>query len=189
MTLHTFSAEASAALPGPEWLRQRRAAGHDAFAATPLPTEGEEVWRYAPIGELALGDFAPAAADGQAGAGAEAGEQLLAAVTATLGSAVAGSVLVHGGRAAAFHVAAGPASSGFSFGPAGEVEGSRAMLGSVQQGGDALVRLNDAFAPDPVFVDVPAGVTVDGPVLVVHWCEPGAAAFPRLACAPARGLP
>ncbi len=52
------------------------------------------------------------------------------------------------------------------------------MLGSVQHGGDALVRLNDAFTPDPVFVDVPAGVTVDGPVLVVHWCEPGAA-FPR----------
>ena len=31
------------------------------------------------------------------------------------------------------------------------------MLGSVQHGGDALVRLNDAFAPDPVFVDVPGG--------------------------------
>ena len=54
------------------------------------------------------------------------------------------------------------------------------MLGSVQHGGDALVRLNDAFAPDPVFLDVPAGVTVDGPVLLVHWCDPGAAAFPRL---------
>ena len=52
------------------------------------------------------------------------------------------------------------------------------MLGSVQQGGDALVRLNDAFAPDPVFVDVPAGVQVGAPVLIVHWCD-GASAFPR----------
>jgi Fe-S cluster assembly protein SufD len=180
LTLHTFSAEASAELPGPEWLRQRRAAGYDAFVATPLPTESEEVWRYAPIGELALGDFAPEAA-GSDGAGSAEGEQLLADVTAALGSALAGSVLVHGGRARTFTVAPGAASAGLSFGTAGEVEGSRTMLGSVQQGGDALVRLNDAFAPDPVFVDVPAGVTVDGPVLVVHWCEPGAAAFPRLA--------
>ena len=52
------------------------------------------------------------------------------------------------------------------------------MLGSVQQGGDALVRLNDAFAPDPVFVDVPAGMQVGAPVLIVHWCD-GASAFPR----------
>ena len=50
---------------------------------------------------------------------------------------------------------------------------------SVQSGGDALVRLNDAFMPDGVFVDVPAGLTVERPVLVVHWCEPGARRFPR----------
>ena len=56
---------------------------------------------------------------------------------------------------------------------------SRHLLGSVQHGGDALVLLNDAFTPDPVFVDVPAGVTVERPLLVVHWCGPGAAAFPR----------
>ena len=45
----------------------------------------------------------------------------------------------------------------FAFGRADDVPGSAESLGSVQQGGDALVRLNDAFAPDPVFVDVPAG--------------------------------
>ena len=38
-TLHTFTAEASAALPGPDWLRRRRAAAFEAFAATPLPSE------------------------------------------------------------------------------------------------------------------------------------------------------
>ena len=32
------------------------------------------------------------------------------------------------------------------------------MLGRVQEGGDALVRLNDAFLPDAVLVDVPAGM-------------------------------
>jgi Fe-S cluster assembly protein SufD len=52
------------------------------------------------------------------------------------------------------------------------------MLGSVQEGGDALVRLNDAFTPDPVFVDVPAGVRVEAPVLIVHWCD-ASSVFPR----------
>ncbi len=49
----------------------------------------------------------------------------------------------------------------------------------MQQGGDALVLLNDAFAPDPVFIDVPDGVQVDQPVLVVHWCGGEGAVFPR----------
>ncbi len=172
-TLHTFSAEASAGLAGPGWLRERRAAGYEAFASTPLPSESEEVWRYSPIDRLALDEFGPELGDGPA----PAGEELQAAVEAALGS-VAGSVLVHNGRAGTF--VAGRGATGLSFGRAEDVAASPDMLGSVQHGGDALVRLNDAFAPDPVFVDVPAGVAVDGPVLLVHWCDPGAATFPRL---------
>jgi len=173
-TLHTFNAEASASLAGPGWLRERRAAGYEAFASTPLPSDSEEVWRYSPIDRLALDEFAPELPDGLA----PAGEELQAAVEAALGS-VAGSVLAHNGRAGTF-VAASLTAAGLSFGRAEDVAGSPDMLGSVQRGGDALVRLNDAFAPDPVFVDVPAGVTVDGPVLLVHWCDAGAATFPRL---------
>ena len=56
-----FSAEASASLAGPDWLRQRRAGGYEAFASTPLPAESEEVWRYSPIDELSLDDFVPSA--------------------------------------------------------------------------------------------------------------------------------
>ena len=175
--LHTFNAEASAGLAGPGWLRQRRAAGHEAFVSTPLPTESEEVWRYSPIDHLALDEFAPA--PGPPGVSAAA-EELRAAVEAVLGT-VAGSVLVHNGRAGTFAVAGTPGAPAFAFGRADDVPGSRLMLGSVQAGGDALVRLNDAFTPDPVFVDVPAGATVAGPLLVVHWCDAGAAAFPRLA--------
>jgi Fe-S cluster assembly protein SufD len=172
-TLHTFSAEASAALTGPDWLRERRAAGYEAFSSTPLPSEEEEVWRYTPIADLALEEFAPGSPD----ASGSPGEDMLAALREDLGS-TAGSVLVHGGRPDAFAVGNGHASE-FSFGRAGEVPTSRDLLGLVQRGGDALVRLNDAFTPDPVFVDVPAGVALDQPLLVVHWCEPGAAAFPR----------
>jgi len=175
VTLHTFTAEASAALDGPEWLRERRAAGYEALASCALPSESEEVWRYTPINNLVLDDFAPPTHDGPA----PAGDQLLAAVTTALGS-VTSSVLVHNGRASTFNtpLPAGAGAAAFAIGRADDVPGSAEMLGSVQQGGDALVRLNDAFAPDPVFVDVPEGVQVGAPVLIVHWCD-GSSAFPR----------
>jgi Fe-S cluster assembly protein SufD len=171
VTPSTFTPQASAALTGPDWLRARRAAGYEAFASCELPSESEEVWRYTPINQLALDDFAAPSQDGPA----PAGDQLLAALTTALGS-VAGSVLVHNGCASAFTTTA----AGLSFGRAEDVAGSSDMLGSVQQGGDALVRLNDAFAASPVFVDVPAGVRVEAPVLIVHWCDDWTA-FPRTA--------
>jgi Fe-S cluster assembly protein SufD len=170
-TLHTFTAEASAALPGPDWLRRRRAAGFESFTTLALPRESEEVWRYTPIDELNLADFtlAPAATSSPEGAA------LLAETQAALG-ALAGSVLVVNGTP----LAPTPA-PGIAFGPARELNVAEALLGSVQQGGDALVRLNDAFAPDAVVIDVPAGTAVAGPLLVVHWCDTaGVAVFPRL---------
>ncbi len=174
VTLHTFTAEASAGLAGPDWLRGRRAAGHEAFASATLPSESEEVWRYTPIDRLVLDEFAPPGHD----APAPAGDQLLAALTTALGP-VAGSVLVHNGRASTFTTPGpGGAGAGFAFGGAADVPESSTMLGAVQAGGDALVRLNDAFAPDPVFVDVPGGADVGAPVLIVHWCD-GTSAFPR----------
>jgi Fe-S cluster assembly protein SufD len=60
------------------------------------------------------------------------------------------------------------------------------LFGAVLDGGDALVRLNDAFHPDAVVVDVPAGVRVDAPLVIVHFCDgetppegPRPAVFPR----------
>jgi len=177
LTVHTFSAEASAVLAGPHWLRERRAAGYEAFASTPFPSEGEEVWRYTPIDDLALEEFAPGPPDAPGPAAGSPAENMLAALGDELGS-TAGSVLVSDGQPGTVAIAHGHPPE-FAFGGAGDVPASRHLLGSVQHGGDALVLLNDAFTPDPVFVDVPAGVTVDRPLLVVHWCGPGAAAFPR----------
>jgi len=184
LTLSTFSAEASASLGGPDWLRRRRATGYEAFSSTPLPSESEEVWRYSPIDDLSLEDFSPgvAPAPEAAGAGSPEAIELFDALRRAVGRTAAG-VLVQGGRvvAATWSGAAGNGDpAAFAFGPAGGVAGSVDMLGSVQRDGDALVRLNDAFMPDPIFLDVPGGTTVDGPVLVVHWCEPKATSFPRL---------
>ena len=171
----TFSAETSARLEGPDWLRARRAESFSAFEAAPLPSEGEEVWRYSPIDDLDLDRFAPDAAppDGAGdGAGAAAGAALLASLSSALGTTAA-TVLVDSGRPGEFSDV-----DAFSFGRAADLVSAREMLGDVQDGGDALVRLNDAFLPDAVFVDVPDGVVVDAPVLVVHWTG-GSAAFPR----------
>ena len=169
VTLHTFTAEASAGLAGPDWLRARRAAGYEAFASSPLPSESEEVWRYTPIDDLDLDDFAPPA--GAAGRPRRATSCWPRSPTA-LGP-VAGSVLVHNGRAGTFTTpGAGRAAGSPSGGPT-TCPGRPTCSGAVQEGGDALVRLNDAFAPDPVFVDVPAGLEVDAPVLIVHWCDAG----------------
>ena len=68
----------------------------------------------------------------------------------------------------------------------GDIADAERMVGHVQVGGDALVLLNDAFFPDAVLIDVPAGVVVPHPILVMHWCDqdedeslPNGAAFPR----------
>lgn len=185
-TLHTFSAEASAGLGGPRWLQNRRESGYAAFSATPLPSESEEVWRYTPIDELDLARFVPptsrATPDATNGA-----DTLLTDLTTSLGP-TAGHVLLHNGVPGTFvrstETEDGP--EGLSFGDAGTVSHAEEMLGSVQDGGDALVRLNDAFVPDVVLVDVPAGVSVGVPLLVVHWCDEPAV-FPRLCVRAAEG--
>jgi Fe-S cluster assembly protein SufD len=162
-------------------LRERRAAGFAAFASAEMPSESEEVWRYSPINELDLDAFGPVA-----GGEAEAANVYLGELTPLLGE-LSGHVVVHNGSPGAFSADAG-AGPAFGFGGAADVDGARAMVGSVQVGGDALVRLNDAFAPDVVVVDVPAGVVVPHPILVLHWCDgvsdgapagAGSAVFPR----------
>src|SRR6185437_1437046 len=173
-------------LGGPDWLRRRRATGFEAFSSTPLPAESEEVWRYSPIDELALEDFSPELDPRSATAsGSPDAVELFESLRTALGRTAA-SVLVQGGRAVPANWARADGngngngdSEAFEFGPAESVAASVDMLGSVQRDGDALVRLNDAFSPEPIFVDVPGGVTVDGPVLVVHWSEPGTTSFPR----------
>jgi Fe-S cluster assembly protein SufD len=167
-----FTAEAAAGLTGPEWLRRRRAEAFDEFESLPLPSEKEEVWRYSPIDSLDLDGFFPSAA------GAEPPEGFVAEVAAEVAphSAV---VAVVGGRPASVSRPGLPESVVISGLAAAAPD--RSVLGEVLAGGDALVRLNDAFLPDALVVDVPAGVVVEAPIVVVHWLGgTGAPAwFPR----------
>ncbi len=72
--LEHFTPDASRALPGPEWLAQRRADAVERLADLEWPTAAEEIWRYSRIGELDLVAVPPGAggADGRAGRRARA---------------------------------------------------------------------------------------------------------------------
>jgi Fe-S cluster assembly protein SufD len=159
-------------------------AGHAAFASMALPSESEEVWRYTPIDQLVLDEFAPATATSTVpgpDAGSE-GAALADEVVAMLGP-VSGRVLVRNGQPGPFEIL--DDEGGFGFGGTSDVPGAESMVGRVQDGGDAMVRLNDAFFPDAVLLDVPAGTVVAAPIVIVHWFDEGApgagqpAAFPR----------
>jgi hypothetical protein len=140
-----------------------------------LPSESEEVWRYTPIDDLDLGEFVPVTSSpGDAARGRPDRHRN----DAREPRPAVGQVVVHNGFPLSFDAQGGarrrrpvPPSAA----PA-DVPGAQSMVGSVQVGGDALVRLNDAFAPDAVLVDVPAGVEVPDPILIVHWCDGGQAA-------------
>ena len=168
VTLHTFTAEASVGLPGPVAPR-RRAAGHDAVASCPLPSESEEVWRYTPINNLVLDDFAAPAQGGRP-------RRATSRRRGHHGAGPSGRERAGAQRIASAFNSPWGADTGVAFGRAEDVPGSSDMLGSVQQGGDALVRLNDAFAPDPSSSMCPR-VRLDAPVLIVHWCD-SSSAFP-----------
>jgi Fe-S cluster assembly protein SufD len=178
--LHTFNTEGSAALAGPPWLRDRRAAGVEALEASAMPSESEEVWRYTPIDELKVDEFAPVTAS--PGPLPVEGEIFRELVLSTLGR-LSGEAVVHNGYPLSFR--SEDVESGLVFGGCNDNAGGREMVGGVQVGGDALVLLNDAFLPDAVLIDVPPGVVVPDPILVLHWCagseDPaaGSAILPR----------
>jgi Fe-S cluster assembly protein SufD len=150
-----------------------------AFESLEMPAESEEVWRYSPIDDLKLDEFSPVTQS--PGELSEEGRIVTEVVAETLGP-LSGQVVVHNGFPLSFGLA--DADSGVVIGDASAVPGGPTMFGSVQAGGDALVRLNGAFLPDVVLIDVPDGVVVPDPILIVHWCggdegTGGSAVFPR----------
>jgi Fe-S cluster assembly protein SufD len=179
--LSTFTPDAAAALDGPAWLRSRRVAAADAFADAELPTTEEEVWRYSRVDDLDLDAFTPAGADGAPAppAGNDAVPAELDPVIAALPGAAA-VLVARNGRVVRARVRDDLAAKGLVVGAAGD-DDSDALGAALAQPPDAFATLNDAFVAEPVVVRVPAGMSVDGPVVVAHWTEgAGVAAFPRL---------
>ena len=183
--LPTFTADIASALGGPDWLRERRLEGFEAFSKQDLPSEAEEVWRYSPIDSLDLESYRPSVVeDGLGPADQSLVDELVGQILER-----AALCIVRDGSIVS--IERGDLPEGVTI-EAARAEGSlQPSIGQVVEGGDALVRLNDAFAPDVLSVVVPVGTVVSRPIVVVHLCtaggDPAPAAFPRTVVRAERG--
>jgi Fe-S cluster assembly protein SufD len=165
-------------LPGPAWLRAFREEAFERFASAARPTEADELWRYSPIDELDLDEYAPAArAPGSVRLPEDAGR--FVAVAGTDGP----SVLTVDGRLE--HVGAKGPVRVVSLAEDGRSDGV-VRLGSVGTERDAFVALADAFCPDPTLIEVARGARLEDPIVVAHLVGYGSApagrrpaSFPR----------
>jgi Fe-S cluster assembly protein SufD len=173
--MSAFTPDTAAQLPGPAWMRDRRAAALDRFDDVGLPTEAEEIWRYSRISQLDLDGYAPVAGDAERGVPAGAGTGIEAV------GPRAALLVTRNGRVS--HVELDPAlqERGVVVGDVLDADDGDDLVGSVASSStDAFTELATAFVTGGALVRVPAGVVVDQPIVVGHWVDrDGAAVFPR----------
>ena len=170
-------------LGGPDWLRARRAGAARVLAELPLPSVDAEEWRYSRIAELdparyRLRSDLPGAADAEL----PAVPPVVGAVLAGLGP-LSGMVVLVDGRVVHREADGGPWDAGVRFGSTHDdaVDGEDLLGVAMAQPVDALAAANDALSEEPVVLDVPRGVVVDRPFVVVsHLTTDGLAVLPRL---------
>lgn len=160
--LSTLTPDLAARLDGPEWLRSRRIAAAERFAAASLPTPDEEVWRYSRISELDLDRFH---------LGATAPEGGVPAAVQTMldqtGSR-AGVVVAHNGHVVLCELDQKWADKGVTIGPVAHDHDDEVLPDPHE---DVFASLNDAFSSHPIVVSVPAGVALDAPIVVANWID------------------
>jgi Fe-S cluster assembly protein SufD len=176
LILPTFTPENAGALPGDPWLARRRTAAAEAFTSSPLPTEKDEVWRYSRIDQLDLDRFRPAGT--VAGPDATAPSERIHALVSSLGPRSGLVVTIDGVLAT---LASTVGDDLVSIGRVTDHAEGEALLGTVLGDPHDFPLLNDAFAVDPVVVDVRPGAIVADPVVIVHVVSGagGTAVFPR----------
>lgn len=187
--LENFTENAAGGLPGPEWLRRRRTEAYGDLNTMPVPSAKEELWRYSPVDSFDVDAYRPG--DGRPEPLDPIGQAFADGVSSDFPGRGALAV-VHNGRLISFERAGLP--TGVAIGGLadavpedGAFELGSESLGAAVTDDDLFSKLNDAFAADVVAVDVPVGVTLDAPIVVVHWCDntdlvdggPSLAAFPR----------
>lgn len=169
--LTRFTPEASAALGGPPWLVERRAAAAPRLGSLSLPTEAEEIWRYSGIDGFDLDAFTPSSrADGEVdlARARQLADQL-------------------GPRTALFVTRQGSVlrtelQPGAPDGLVGELAEPTAQ--STGESDDGFDVLHQAFVPQVLFISVPAGAVLRAPVVVVHLVDSASLAAPAPACFP-----
>ena len=172
MAVETFSTEAAGRIAGPEWLRTRRLSSATAALEAPLPTPEAEEWRYSRIAELDLsryhlldpGDDAPGV------------PPIVESLVSALGE-LSGLVVLHNGRSAGIDVLGAAAEAGVTVGSPDAAD----LLGLTDEPVDLFAAYNDAFAADPIVIDIPRNTDLDLPLAVVSFIDAeGAAVFPRV---------
>jgi Fe-S cluster assembly protein SufD len=171
MLLKTFSPDAAARLGGPEWLRARRLAAAERFAAGSLPDPSEEIWRYSRISELDLDAYRPAL-DTPEDAGA------IGNIPEGTGERAA-LVVVHNGRLARIEVDPALAAKGLVVADAVTLEDGEDLVSRTAVA-DVFTDLNTAFLPGATVVRIPRGMVIEQPIVIVHHLDgDGIASFSR----------
>jgi Fe-S cluster assembly protein SufD len=163
-------------------------AAAESFGSGPLPSEKDEVWRYSRIDQLDLDRFHPAgteSAGSTGGPGPSPSDRVHSLVT-SLGPRAGLMITIDGVLAT---VASSVGDDALILGRATEQDHPEAVLGSVVDDPRDFLLLNDAFAVDPLVVDVAAGATIEEPIVVVHVVggATGSAVFPRTVVRTGRG--
>jgi Fe-S cluster assembly protein SufD len=177
----TFTVDAARALGGPTWLAERRIAAAEKVPALSWPTAEQEIWRYSRIGELDLARYRPFAEEelGRAGDERAPGGGPWAAEAGNH----AGMIVVRDGRVVHHELDPALEAKGVRVCGIATCDGDDVaeIVGSVSRSSeDAFTVLHDAFLAGGAFIQVPPGVVIEDPILVLHWCEgDGRASFPH----------
>jgi Fe-S cluster assembly protein SufD len=175
MSDHPFTPALAETLGGPDALAAHRSVSAARVESEPFPTTDLEEWRYSRVDEIDLASYHPAGEPGSAAlpAGLLADRDQIATRAA--------SVLVRNGRVVAVDVDDELVAKGVRVGRLAEMPELLDGYGDTVGEGDAFVAMNGAFAPDPLVIDVPRGVSVESPIVVAQWIDDDAvAAFPRV---------
>ena len=158
-----FTSEILAALGGPDWLRAARARAAASLTQAPWPTDEEEVWRYSRIADLDIDAYGPAPAGPSGDAPGGEVTDLLDAIGER-----AALVMTWNGSVVRTESSESPATKGLVVTGADDWSGDMGF-DAVAGAADAFGLLNEAYAPAPIYVDIPAGVFLERPIVVVHW--------------------
>ncbi len=152
----------------------------ESFLLSPLPAEKDEVWRYSRIDQLDLDRFRPTGTV-LAATSNDPDLSLSERIHSLVGSLGSHSGLIVTINGVLATVASSVADDVLAIGRLTERSDGPELLGSVVSDRRDFLLLNDAFAVDPLVVDVAPGVELENPVVVVHVISGagGEAVFPR----------
>jgi len=160
-------------LPGPAWLRDLRVAAARRGVELGVPSSEEEAWRYSPIRDLDLESRAPSTATG--GAAALPGE-----LVDSIGDRAA-TVVLDNGRITSVEVDPLLEAKGVRVVRVADTDESELLATVTAGASDLFAELSAALAPEPLLIDIPAGVVVEAPVVIASGASaPDAAVYTRV---------